>query len=84
MRKEQPEDLSLSLGATDTSHRLSSFIIPTDSNQSTAYAEAFRTYPKPLYLEHPEGQTLTENKPSPTERESTPKGEMLEADTLGQ
>lgn len=63
---------------------LSCFIIPNDSNQRTVYAQAVRTSPKPLYLEHPEGETLTENKPSPTETESIPKGEMHEADTLGQ
>lgn len=52
---------------------VSCFIIPTDSNQRTVYAEAFRTYPKTLYLEHPEEETLTENKPSPTEIKSTPR-----------
>lgn len=61
---------------------ISWFIIPTDSNHRTVYAEATRITPHRC-LEHQEDRTPPWNKPTPTETEPTPKGETCEADTLG-
>lgn len=59
MRKEQPEDLSLSLGATGTSHRLSSFIIPTAPIRAQHMQKPSEPIPSPSTL------STQKDRPSP-------------------